>query len=145
MADIFSIVYASSASRELEEAELQQILKKARSNNEQSGISGLLLYANGNFLQILEGEHDTVVRLVNRIEQDTRHHGIIRLMEFNASSRSFPDWKMGYQRLSADELASALPGYSNIFKSQTVSAEIQEQVRQSVWKLLMSFRQIVNV
>ncbi|MEM8484457.1 MAG: BLUF domain-containing protein [Bacteroidota bacterium] len=145
MADIFSIVYASSANKELDETELQEILNEARCNNKASGISGLLLYANGNFLQILEGSEASVMNLVHRIEQDNRHHGIIRLMEFRSSERSFPEWSMGYRQLSAGEMEGALPGYINIFKSQAIADEIQAKVKQSVWTLLMSFRQIVNV
>lgn len=144
MADIFSIVYASSANHELEEAELQEILKQARLNNEKSGISGLLLYANGNFLQVLEGNKAAVLQLVQRIELDARHHGVIRLMEFTSKERSFPDWTMGYRQLSPNEMEGALPGYNNIFKSQAISNEIRERVKASVWTLLKSFRQIVN-
>ncbi len=144
MADIFSIVYASSANKELEEDELQEILREARSNNESAGISGLLLYANGNFLQVLEGEQESVMDLVHRIERDNRHHGIIRLMEFTSNERSFPDWSMGYKQLSVSEMEGALPGYNNIFKSQAISDDIQERVKVSVWTLLKSFRKIVN-
>lgn len=145
MADIFSIVYASSANQELDEAELKEILKEARINNEKLGISGLLLYANGNFLQVLEGNRALVLGLVDRIEQDPRHHGVIRLMEFTTTERSFPDWSMGYKRLSTDEWDSALPGYNNIFKSQATSDGIRNRAKAAVWTLLTSFRKIVNV
>ena len=145
MGKIYRIVYASSARWHMEEIELQEILRKARRYNEQHGISGLLLYADGNFLQILEGGKQQVEHLYMKISADNRHNGIIRLISQTSDTRSFPDWSMGYHKISREELEQNVPGFNSIFKCESTSEEIRARVSSAVWTLLCSFRQIVNV
>ena len=59
--NIFYLVYVSSAVRLFATAELLKILGKFRRNNQLLGISGLLLYKDGNFIQALEGTEETVL------------------------------------------------------------------------------------
>ncbi len=145
MNHVYTLIYASSARWRLEEVELEHILKSARLNNEQAGITGLLLYAEGNFLQILEGQKEDVEILFDQIKKDRRHGGIIRLMALESSQRHFPDWSMGFQRLNLSELEHAVPGYNAFFYSPSQRQDLKDNVSSAVWKLLLSFRQIVNV
>lgn len=74
MADmIFQLVYISAANKELPEEELQEILVKARINNESLDISGMLLFHQGSFIQALEGPQSAVESLYNKISEDTTH------------------------------------------------------------------------
>ena len=52
-ASFHEIVYVSSATRPFQEAELQDLLLKARENNARLGVTGMLLYIGGNFMQLL--------------------------------------------------------------------------------------------
>lgn len=144
MNHVYTLIYASSAKWRLEEIELEHILSRARMNNEQAGITGMLLYAEGNFLQILEGQREDVEILFDQINKDKRHHGIIKLMTLESSLRHFPDWSMGFQRINLQDLEHAVPGYNAFFHSPAQRQEIKDRVSNNVWKLLLSYRQIVN-
>lgn len=141
----FCLVYASSASKHLSDAELENILKTSRANNARFGITGTLLYAGGNFLQILEGDKTQVETLYQAITKDHRHHGALRILTRFIEGRSFADWSMGYQRLEPETLDHALPGFNRFLEDRKIPQEAYQQVSKSVWSLLTSFRQVVNV
>ncbi len=142
---IHTIVYASSARWHLSEIELENILKRARINNTASGISGLLLYSGGNFLQVLEGAKDVVEKLYDRIERDNRHTGVMRLMEITSQERNFDGWSMGYRKINEHELETAVPGFNKFLSCESACDELKGRINSSVWALLKSFRKIVNV
>ena len=142
---IHTIVYASSARWHLTEIELEDILRRARSNNTNHGISGLLLYSDGNFLQVLEGKKETVEKLFHRIELDNRHVGVIRLMEITSQERNFDGWSMGYRKINGQELETAVPGFNEFLNCESACEELKGRINSSVWTLLKSFRKIVNV
>lgn len=100
---LYRLLYVSTARRFLTDAELQALLEQARRNNRAAGLTGMLIYAQGNFLQYVEGPRREIEALVARLERDTRHHGVIRLIEGNIDRRIFSDWSMGYRSLGKDE------------------------------------------
>ena len=65
------LIYLSSAVRLATRDDLAQILGAARRNNRRDGVTGLLMYHDGTFLQILEGEETAVDRVFeqNRAER----------------------------------------------------------------------------
>jgi hypothetical protein len=69
----------SVATRRLDGLELTALLTGARINNETLGISGMLVYHDGSFLQILEGECDVVGALFDHIAKDDRHTSCVSL------------------------------------------------------------------
>lgn len=93
---LFSLTYASRTSESLHEAALTALLRKSRAYNQQTRISGLLLYAHGRFLQVLEGDEAEVRALYARIQTDPRHHEVRLLASGPTKVRSFPDWRMGF-------------------------------------------------
>lgn len=95
---LFQLVYTSTATRAMTDADLQELLAQARSNNEELDITGLLLYANGQFLQVLEGPEPAVRRLFDTIRNDPRHTSVETLLTTDTTERTFPDWKMGLDR-----------------------------------------------
>jgi hypothetical protein len=82
----------------------------------EQGVSGMLLYKDGNFMQLLEGEETVVRNLFEVITQDSRHRGTIVLLEEQISEPSFRDWSMGFRDL-ADENLNAVAGYTRIMNS----------------------------
>jgi hypothetical protein len=105
--------YLSSAPVLLTGEDIEKILAASRTNNRRRGITGMLLYCDGNFLQILEGPPDEVEALLRIIAMDPRHRGIIRLFTHQISHRDFSEWAMGFRRLTGDE-AGEHEGFSDI-------------------------------
>jgi FAD-dependent sensor of blue light len=112
---MYYIVYVSSATNDLSETELFVILEKARAKNEELGVTGLMIYIDGNIIQILEGEKQKVCDLYNVITADNRHSGIIKLLEGSLAKRNFEDWSMQFKSLSYGE-AAKLAGYKDLNK-----------------------------
>jgi len=108
------LVYASAATREFEPKELTQILTKADQHNLGVGITGMLLYIDGSFFQVLEGGEQVVHTLYEKILRDPRHSQAIKLIEEPIEKRAFSQWSMGYARVTRGELAE-IPGLNDFF------------------------------
>lgn len=89
------LLYASRAVPALDQEELVAILKKSRAHNQAQGITGVLCYSEGIFLQVLEGGRAAVNKLYNRIATDPRHHEIELLRYEEIGERRFAGWSMG--------------------------------------------------
>ena len=105
MPHLMHCIYASAASRQFETAELTALLQAAREHNDRAGLTGMLLYTEGSFFQVLEGAPDAVEALYARIELDKRHKQVTRIVAEAIPSRSFADWTMGFSQVSREELA----------------------------------------
>lgn len=98
------LLYASSGIREFGPDDINDILEVSRRNNAEAGVSGMLLYAMGNFIQYIEGEEREIDLLYARIADDPRHRQITVLNEGGTDVRQFPDWTMGYKPLDREDL-----------------------------------------
>lgn len=136
-----SLTYVSSARHQWEQAELEELLNVARQWNAPRSLTGMLLYSGGNFIQSVEGEEDAITEVFARIHRDRRHHGILVLLDENVEQRSFPDFSMGFRRVSAGELN--LEGYSDFLQDPAGSAELGH-ARSAPMVLLNSFRATVR-
>jgi len=72
---MFSLIYVSSAVTEFSKSELVDLLESCHANNANLGVTGMLLYKDGNFMQALEGNEDVVRGLHAKIALDPRHRG----------------------------------------------------------------------
>ena len=102
---IFQLIYTSVAESPMSGAELVDLLEKARSHNTKQGIGGVLLYGQGRFIQVLEGERVKVEALYDRITQDPRHDFVRTAMAREVAEREFPAWSMGFRDLTNKLLA----------------------------------------
>ncbi len=93
------LMYASRAAAPLADADLSAILKTSREHNPAEGITGLLCYSDGVFVQVLEGGRDAVNARYKHIVQDRRHHDVILLAYDEIAERDFPGWTMGQVNL----------------------------------------------
>jgi len=93
---IVQIIYASAARHKMDKAELEDILCHARRHNAPNGITGMLLYHAGSFLQILEGKAQKLDALVAKIQRDPRHNAFRLLLRAHTVEREFPEWTMGF-------------------------------------------------
>ncbi|RQW83287.1 MAG: BLUF domain-containing protein [Methylococcus sp.] len=121
---MFHLVYVSSAIKPFSKTELVELLKEARENNECLDVTGMLLYRDGNFMQVLEGEETVVRDLYARIERDPRHEGSIILLEESLKRRQFGEWSMGFRDLN-DKDVHALPGFSQFMNKALVADQFR--------------------
>ena len=94
------LMYASRAADSVNQNELVAILKKSKANNLELGVTGLLCFSAGIFLQVLEGGRTPVSALYNRIVTDPRHHDVVLLSYEEVDERRFAGWSMGRANLS---------------------------------------------
>ncbi len=93
---MIELVYYSKATPGLTSEDLSDILKTAREFNSKNDITGCLFFDKNEFLQILEGEKETVLNLVNSIKKDKRHTNFILLAQDEKKERMFTGWSMAF-------------------------------------------------
>ncbi|NJO38997.1 MAG: BLUF domain-containing protein [Rhizobiales bacterium] len=130
-------VYASAASKSLTTADLDKMLTAARARNEQAGITGILLYHDGSFLQVLEGEEEVVSEIYERIVQDPRHCALNLVFRGAIEARNFGAWSMGFYR---PKDAGELPGFVDILRSVTTGMLDLQGRADRVKKLIDGFK-----
>ena len=101
---MYQIIYYSTASLDVTKDNITEILLKSRRFNEKNAITGCLLYHDGIFLQILEGEEKTVKALYSKIEKDERHANAKLLVVEKTEERTFNSWSMAYRELGEEEM-----------------------------------------
>ncbi|MEN0053723.1 MAG: BLUF domain-containing protein [Mucilaginibacter sp.] len=104
------IVYVSTAVRLLTELELLELLNVARDKNKKHNVTGMLLYCEGTFMQVIEGDEASVDLIYNAIERDVRHKNIIKLGNDKIDQRNFPDWSMAFASVNSETLQE-IEGY----------------------------------
>lgn len=122
---MITLIYGSTATSRMSDSELLEILKKARENNQKLNITGMLLYYDNNFLQVLEGEEDKVTDLFAKIRTDPRHQGVMVYVKHPISKRQFGNWEMGFvnvANLETDKIA----GYSNFLNDPNHTIKLEE-------------------
>ncbi len=139
MGSLFQIIYVSTASEPFGRAELVKLLRQSVRRNMQSGITGLLLYKDGSFMQVLEGEERAVVALYSKISRDPRHHHVIPLIHEPIEQRNFPNSAMAFRDLNAAELRN-LAGYSE-FLNTPLNGELYARDIPKSKRLLLLFKQ----
>lgn len=106
---MLQIIYASAATRTMSAADLRDILKTARARNAAVGVTGVLVYDDGSFLQVLEGPEMAVTALVERIKADPRHDHFRLLSRKDIQAREFGEWSMAFA--DAAEEAAGMDGF----------------------------------
>ena len=135
---MFFLTYVSSAVKPFSQSELLDLLTKSRENNSKLGVTGMLLYKDGNFMQVLEGDEDTVRVLITKIASDPRHRGLIILLQGPLEERQFPDWSMGFRDLTSAEVL-AIPGYNEFLNTPLTGEEFSADPSRCQ-KLLLTFK-----
>ena len=135
---MIQIVYCSDAMTEFSPQQLVALLERSRVNNQARGITGMLLYRGGRFLQVLEGEAANVHPLVDRIGRDPRHHRVVLSSETEIDVRDFADWSMGFADLSSRP-PDALPGFSHFLESSLSASSFAKHLPQAK-RLLLAFK-----
>lgn len=134
---IYYMVYSSKGAPLLTENTLRNILTKSRENNKELDITGILLFSNNNFIQVLEGEKEKVISVYNRIVADNRHSLVLKKIEGYQPERIFAEWSMAYKPLSSEQYKEA-EGYLNLSEN-TLDAQTATHEGNPVLILLRKF------
>jgi hypothetical protein len=121
---LIQLIYISHLVGE-DETSLGPILSASVRRNTASGITGMLLYANGRFLQALEGEEAAVEETYARICRDVRHEEPLLLSRETIAQRQFGNWSMGFRHMSEAD-ARHLPRFAPWFRFGFEGADIAQ-------------------
>ena len=132
------IVYVSFSFKDLTEIDLENLLADIRKRNKLQKVTGLLLYNDGTFIQLIEGKTRVIKSLFEKIKNDQRHSNVVLLLDESIKKRAFPDWTMGYYKLNREQ-SGKIPGYSDFMHSKD-SRKLIESTSFEAMKLLNSFK-----
>jgi hypothetical protein len=133
---VIALVYVSAARKLFDEAALSILLAQCQRNNARLGVTGMLLYADGNFMQVVEGDAAAVDALVATIAQDPRHSRMTVLLRMPIEQRQFAGWSMALRRLA--DLPPADRVHCTALMATTMTARNDDP--NPVLKMLESFR-----
>jgi hypothetical protein len=143
----YQIIYSSESATPMQTDDLEEILQHARGSNAAKGITGALIYVDGIFLQVLEGETGTVQELMARISKDLRHETVTVLKQGEVSCASFSDWKMAYVGATSAQVAkwAGLTGTTALPEVLTDMRQDPERASQLAQGILSVLRSEPNV
>ena len=124
----------------MEVAELSELLTQAREKNGRLGVTGMLLYRLGAFLQLLEGEPETLQRLYKTIRADARHRNVVTLLDDPTEERNFADWSMGFRHFGDMHPDEIPEGFSQFMLKEFDTSDFESSTFGHL--VLLSFRQI---
>lgn len=134
---IYQIVYRSVATQDFWPEDLFALVETARRKNALRSVTGMLLFHEGIFLQLLEGPKRETEGVFEFVKRDPRHKEVEVLLAAGAPERQFPEWTMGFERL---EEAWSLPrAWSTIFEDGMSFATMAKDPS-AAKELLLSFR-----
>lgn len=112
------LIYVSIQSRSLTQTDLNDILDVCSKNNLDKQITGMLLYVEGRFFQVLEGEENEINKLFENISKDKRHGNVTIVAKGQLDQRIFKDWSMRFNSISEVEFTSisGIGKFKNLFK-----------------------------
>ncbi len=135
---LISLIYVSSAQVPFSNGDLTALLEISRRNNALIDVTGMLVYRDGNFMQAIEGEEQTIQQLQEKIRRDPRHDGLITLLTQRIETRQFPEWSMGFRNL-ADPALREISGYSEFLNTPFDQPKFTGSPTRAQ-KLLLSFK-----
>lgn len=139
---LINLIYVSSAVSSLAREDILDILKRSRDANEKKGITGMLLFKDGNFMQVIEGDALSVDDLHQKISQDPRHTQLITLLREPIVERTFEDWTMAFKDIS-DLTPDEKIGRSDFLDLSFLDTSYVSNPS-SALKLLMSFTKMMR-
>ena len=134
---LIHLIYVSSATKNMSDDELRELLTQSRDRNSTQNVTGLLLYVGNKFMQVLEGAMSDIDDIYSSIQKDERNTGNIVLIKEPVSERSFPNWSMGFKSINSDTVQ--IEGYSDFLDQAFTPEKIAKQCNKAI-AFLLSFR-----
>lgn len=107
---MYHLIYISTAVNLMSQDKLAELLTQSRKNNKALNITGMLFYAEGTFLQALEGDETAVNKIYAIIENDNRHKNVVTIISGESDVRVFPNWSMAFSAVNPEQM-NKLEGY----------------------------------
>jgi CheY-like chemotaxis protein len=117
------VIYSSRRSPDFSLMDIIEMLEKAQASNAESGISGILLFGNDYFLQVIEGFDGPVSALRDKVLKDPRHQDIVVHVDHKISSLTFTMWKMSFIALDFSKVSRGGHALSKNFTPNQLKPE----------------------
>lgn len=124
MKTLIHLIYASIANVDLDDTKLIELLTKVREKNSHLNVTGMLLYCDYNFFQVIEGEELIIQTLLENIKNDPRHKNVTIIVKEPIQSRSFAKWTMGFSNATKEQL-SMIEGMNDFFNEEKFLVNIK--------------------
>jgi len=111
-------IYSSVATSLFRDDGVEELLAQARTANAEADITGMLLYVDRGFFQVLEGHPLRIEPIFAKIGADPRHERVTQIIYEPIARRTFGQWTMGYPNLENREL-HALIGSNDFFSGRS--------------------------
>lgn len=98
------LVYVSTRKRNCTAEEIEKILDSCKRNNPPLEITGVLLYSETKFIQLVEGDAKVIMGLYDRIKKDDRHSNPLMISYNPISEKAFPSWHMAKRNITNTDL-----------------------------------------
>jgi flagellar motor component MotA len=121
------ICYVSTATEQLNPAEIQQLMEQWCNRNGREDIKGILLYSDGHFFQVLEGEKQQVLKLFFKIKEDPRHRGLIQVMGKDVEKGSLDHYIVDNLKANRYEKPELIKDYLESVKG--MESHVQQQIK----------------
>ncbi|MAN58725.1 MAG: hypothetical protein CMC08_02685 [Flavobacteriaceae bacterium] len=106
-----TISYLSRIKKGVDNDALNELFSITKSNNDRYNVTGTLLFSEGFFFQILEGQRDVLKSLFHTIQHDARHEDILIIKNQLTTKRLFKDYRTGFSVLQSKEEIMNLKKY----------------------------------
>lgn len=98
------LVYVSNRKPSCTQEEIDKILASCKKNNPALNITGILLYSDTKFIQLVEGDAKVIMQLYDKIKLDSRHSNTMMISYGPIKDKAFPSWHMGTKKLTTDTI-----------------------------------------
>jgi hypothetical protein len=136
---LFHLIYVSTATNRLDNGDLSQLLYRSRRRNQRNRVTGMLLYKDKHFMQVLEGNETNVMNVFASIEKDFRHKGIDVLRAEYIQHRDFPDWSMGFRNASGFS-STTVPGFTDFLEADFDVSFFAEDPKEA-YRMLLALKE----
>ncbi len=128
-----AICYVSTAVPGLDNEQIQEILDVSERNNNQKNITGILLFSEGNFFQVLEGDKKILDELYEVIRQDKRHHSLMKILNKKVEEPKFDSYVCSFSAANTTNKSTEVESYVAQIDN------LNPSVRNSVYYILQRF------
>ncbi len=134
---LFQLCYVSTAKDGLRFEEIKEILNQSNNNNKSNQITGILIYCNKHFFQIIEGQKNYIEELFEKIMVDCRHDGVIKIQAKTIEKRYFDSWSMAFK--SYNKELKALDNFNNEQFYSYIHSKLEDNKPDISIKILADF------
>ena len=128
---MFELIYVSTAAKRMTKDNLQAIMLESIRHNSDHNITGILLYDQGSFCQVLEGDKKDVLSIFKKIKSDKRHFNVITISEQDIQYREFSSWSMRFINLDFYD-REMIEGYQTISGNRMNWSEINASLAKNI-------------